>query len=48
MAKLMVNLNVLQTETVRTEVDWDDTALIDYFSAVGFKPAQRITLTKPI
>lgn len=48
MAKLMVNLNILQVETVRTEVDWDDTTLIGYFSAVGFAPAQRITLAKPL
>ena len=48
MAKLMVNLNILQAETVRTEVDWDDTTLIAYFSSVGFKPAQRISLTKPL
>jgi ribosomal protein S18 acetylase RimI-like enzyme len=47
-AKLMANLNILQVATVRTEVDWNDTVLIDYFSAVGFAPAQRITLTKPL
>lgn len=48
MAKLMVNLNILQVETVRTEVDWNDTTLIDYFGAVGFAPAQRMTLIKSI
>ena len=48
MSKLMVNLNILQAETVRTEVDWNDTGLIDYFSAVGFTPAQRISLTKAL
>ena len=48
MAKLMVNLKFLQAETVRTEVDWNDTALIDYFDAVGFGPAQRISLAKAL
>lgn len=48
MAKLMVNLNILQAEKVRTEVQWNDTELIDYFSAVGFWPAQRIALTKAL
>lgn len=48
MAKLMANLGVLQVETVRTEVDWDDTGLIGYFSAVGFEPAQRIALRKAL
>lgn len=48
MAKLLVNLNVLQVESVRTEVGWNDTALIDYFGAVGFEPAQRLKLCKPL
>ncbi|MCP5036183.1 MAG: GNAT family N-acetyltransferase [Rhodobacteraceae bacterium] len=46
MAKLMASLNVLQVASVRTEVDWDDTRLIEYFSATGFAPAQRVTLRK--
>jgi ribosomal protein S18 acetylase RimI-like enzyme len=48
MAKLMANLKALQVESVRTEVDWDDTALIGYFSAAGFGPAQRVSLTKSL
>ncbi len=48
MAKLMANLNVLAFEQVRTEVAWDDTALIEFFSATGFKPAQRVTLCKTL
>ncbi|MDF1717747.1 MAG: GNAT family N-acetyltransferase [Antarcticimicrobium sp.] len=48
MAKLMANLGILQVETVRTEVDWNDTRLIDYFAQVGFTPAQRITLQKTL
>lgn len=46
MAKLMVNLAILQVDTVRTEVNWQDTALISYFSSVGFEKAQRISLVK--
>ncbi|MCP5088701.1 MAG: GNAT family N-acetyltransferase [Rhodobacteraceae bacterium] len=48
MAKLLINLNVLQVETVRTEVDWDDASLIGYFSAAGFSHAQRIALSKSL
>lgn len=48
MAKLMANLGALEVETVRTEVEWDDTGLIDYFSATGFAPAQRIALNKTL
>lgn len=46
MAKLMVNLGILHVEHVRTEVDWNDTALIGYLAAMGFTPAQRIALQK--
>lgn len=46
MAKLMVNLGILQVERVRTEVSWSDTALIGYLAAMGFEPAQRIALKK--
>ena len=48
MAKLIANLGILQVETVRTEVDWDDTALIGFFSSAGFVPAQRIPLEKSL
>ncbi|MCV0426129.1 MAG: GNAT family N-acetyltransferase [Roseibium sp.] len=48
MAKLMVNLAILQVESVRTEVNWQDTALIRYFSSVGFTKAQRIALIKSL
>lgn len=46
MAKLMVNLAILQVDTVRTEVNWQDPALISYFSSVGFEKAQCISLVK--
>lgn len=48
MAKLMANLGALEVETVRTEVEWNDTGLIDYFSTTGFAPAQRIALNKTL
>ena len=48
MAKLMVNLGILRVEQVRTEVDWDDTALVGYLAATGFTPAQRISLQKAL
>lgn len=48
MARLLMNLMSLQVETVRTEVEWNDTALIGYLGAVGFAPAQRIALGKDL
>jgi len=44
MTQLMANLSVLQVETVRTEVEWNDTDIIAYLGRVGFSPAQQITL----
>ncbi len=46
MAKLMSNLSALQVDAVRTEADWNDAALVSYFSSVGFAKAQRISLIK--
>ena len=48
MARLMSNLDALGVDRVRTEVNWNDTALIDYFGAAGFAPAQRISLTRTL
>lgn len=48
MARLLNNLKALGVETVRTEVDWNDTALTGFFAASGFVPAQRIVLAKAL
>lgn len=48
MSQLMANLAILRVETVRTEINWNDSALIGYFDAMGFVPAQRITLSRPL
>ena len=44
MVQLVANLSVLQVETLRTEVAWDDTGIIHYLSNTGFRPSQQITL----
>ena len=44
MAQLMANLTSLRVDSVRTEVAWNDTALIAFFSQSGFRPTQRISL----
>ena len=46
MARLMGNLGALEIATVRTEIAWDDTALISFLGALDFAPAQRIVLEK--
>ena len=46
MSQLITNLAALQVDQLRTEVEWNDTGLISYLESVGFKPAQRIVLTR--
>ncbi|WP_370399417.1 GNAT family N-acetyltransferase [Sulfitobacter sp. JB4-11] len=48
MATLIMNLQSLQVESVRTEIDWNDTNLIGYLGAMGFAPAQRIPLQRQL
>jgi ribosomal protein S18 acetylase RimI-like enzyme len=48
MAQLISSLAVLQVETLRTEVNWNDTGLIAYLDACGFVPAQRISLVRQL
>lgn len=47
-AQLMANLAVLQVETVRTEIDWNDLDLIAFLSTAGFKPSQTVVLSKSL
>ena len=46
MAQLIANLATLRVETIRTEIDWNDTGLITFLGAVGFAPAQRLVLVR--
>ena len=48
MAQLISSLAVLNVDSVRTEIDWNDVDLIAYFSAAGFVPAQRVTLVRTL
>ncbi len=48
MSQLMANLAILRVENVRTEISWNDVDLIAYFNAMGFVPAQRITLSRAL
>ncbi len=48
MAQLIANLAVLRVDTIRTEIDWNDTGLITYLSAMGFVPAQRLVLLRTL
>ena len=48
LSQLFANLATLHVETVRTNVSWDDVALLSFFKASGFAPSQRIILNKEI
>lgn len=48
MAQLIANLKVLRVDTMRTEIDWNDTGMIAYLDHLGFAPAQRLVLTKAL
>ena len=48
MAQLIANLAVLRVDTLRTEIDWNDTGLISYLDHLGFAPAQRLVVTKDL
>jgi ribosomal protein S18 acetylase RimI-like enzyme len=42
--QLRLNLSALRVSTLRTEVSWDDFALLAFFKKEGFGPAPRICL----
>ncbi len=48
MSQLLVNLNSLRVERVRTGVRWNDYALLHFLEACGFRPSQRLALRKRI
>ena len=48
MSQLLVNLDALDVETVRTNVTWNNTALLGFLGRSGFSPAQRLALSRPI
>jgi ribosomal protein S18 acetylase RimI-like enzyme len=48
MSQLVANLAMLRIERIRTEVGWDDFALIGFLRTCGFKPSQRIAFSRAV
>jgi ribosomal protein S18 acetylase RimI-like enzyme len=48
MEQLLVNLAGLGVPTLRTEVAWEDSALLGFFQRQKFRPAARFCLELPI
>jgi ribosomal protein S18 acetylase RimI-like enzyme len=44
MRQLRLNLGALRIERVRTEVEWNDFGLLQFFGSFGFAPAGRLCL----
>jgi ribosomal protein S18 acetylase RimI-like enzyme len=40
-SQLLMNLGTLRVENLRTEVDWNDRALLGYLDRCGFRPSQQ-------
>ena len=48
MSQLMINLNALHVERIRTTVSWNNYQLLDFLDHQRFRPAQQLVLTKSI
>ncbi|HIJ89182.1 MAG TPA: GNAT family N-acetyltransferase [Desulfuromonadales bacterium] len=48
LSQLLVNLATLQVEVVRTKVEHENSGLRNFLAKRGFKPSQRLILTKEI
>jgi len=48
LSQLLTNLQALRVERVRTEVAWNDHALLGFLERCGFRPAQRLVLRRKL
>ena len=45
LAQLLGNLAILQVDSVRSEVEWDNFGLLGFLASCGFVPSQRLALS---
>lgn len=48
MSQILVNLKALQVERIRTSVAWRNVGLLGFLADAGFRPAQRLALSRPL
>ncbi|NOY12647.1 MAG: GNAT family N-acetyltransferase, partial [Deltaproteobacteria bacterium] len=48
LAQLLVNLSILQVESLHTQIRWSQVDLHSFLQRCGFAPSQRLVLTKQI
>ena len=46
MSQLLINLGALHVESIRTNVTWNNFALLNFLDRSGFAPAQRLVLSR--
>ena len=48
MRQLLANLQTLRVERIRTELAWDRFELLAFLKSLGFRPSQRLSLTRAL
>ena len=48
LSQLLINLQALHVENVRTRVEWDNLELLGFLGARGFAPSQQLSLVKSL
>lgn len=48
LSQLISNLAALNVERVRTELDWNNFALLSFLEHCGFRPSQRLALSRMV
>jgi ribosomal protein S18 acetylase RimI-like enzyme len=48
LSQLMVNLDALHVEALRTTVSWNNFSLLGFLNRAGFRPAQQLVLSLPV
>lgn len=48
LSQLMVNLDALHVEALRTTVSWNNFSLLGFLHRAGFRPAQQLVLSLPV
>ena len=47
-SQLLMNLGTLRVDNIRTEVDWNDGALLSYLEGCGFRPSQQLCFDRSL
>jgi ribosomal protein S18 acetylase RimI-like enzyme len=48
LSQLLVNLSALQVNSIQTQLQWDNVALLEFLANCGFMPTQKLVLSKSV